>query len=457
MSNNDQRGRKTPKYMQIVSDLKKKITEGYFESGSRLPSITQQAKNYDCSKGTVIKAYEVLISMHIIYSKPQSGFYVGDDFTRHEVASKGYDFSTGNPRVEAFPMMDIKHSLNIAVELYREYSLELENRGTPSLLKELVSYLETENIYTNRENLFLSLGVTQVLSILYKIPFPNGQDTILIEEPTFSFTVDQLLNMKIPVETIGRTEHGIDTDELEEIFKTGKIKFFYTIPRNHNPLGTTLPYNQRKKIIELAHEYGVYIVENDYYSESFKIAKYDTLYYMSDFKNVIYVKSYTKLIPYIRIGFTIIPDELISIYYEGVEDAYFESYYMPALVSQATLESSIKSGILQTVGNDNSDILKEKHRIYNRVTAMWDHNILRPIKIESGLYTTVVVHKDINVEKLIQRLLDNNIRVGSNKHSYYNQENYDNSIRLSLSRICPSELETALLKMFELTHKFYME
>lgn len=41
--------------------------------------------------------------------------------------------------------------------------------------------------------------------------------------------------------------NGIDLDRLEYIFKHNDIKFFYIIPRFHNPLGHSYTNNEKKK------------------------------------------------------------------------------------------------------------------------------------------------------------------------------------------------------------------
>lgn len=438
------------KYLKIANYIQKKIYQHHYPAGSKLPSIASLAKQFDCSKGTIIKAYDVLIAKHIIYTKPQSGYYVGDDFLRHEISSRTYDLSTGNLPVDAFPIIDIKHSMNIAIELYGQYSLSLELRGTPTLSLELIKYLETQGIYTHQNNVFLSQGITQVMSILLSIPFPNDKSIVLIEEPSFSFTVDQLKIFNIPVMTIKRDENGIDMKELEHIFKTYPIKFFYTIPRNHNPLGTYLSHSQRKKIVELAHKYDVYIVENDYLSESYSIPKYTSLYYLSEFKNCIYLKSYTKIFPYIRIGFALIPDELIESYYKGMESAYYTSYYMPDLVSQATLESSLRTNIISSIADSFGEDLKQKGTVYHRVTSHWDRELIDAQTIQSGIYGTIILNSDIDMTNFIEKLNDNGVYVKSNESSYYNRKNYNNSFRISLSRVSPNELKLALQIIYRL-------
>jgi DNA-binding transcriptional MocR family regulator len=48
-------------------------------------------------------------------------------------------------------------------------------------------------------------------------------------------------------------------DELEQTFQTEDIKFFYTMPRFHNPLGTSYTEREKMAIVKLAEKYDVYI------------------------------------------------------------------------------------------------------------------------------------------------------------------------------------------------------
>ena len=333
-------------YIKIAKDIKKLIIENKVPSGGKLPSINSLCKKYNCSKGTIIKAYDTLCKEHLVYSFPQSGFYVVDSMMREDDGDLSvYDLSSGNPTINSTPIQEIKHCLNTAIELYSNSSLELSLAGSPSLSKILSKHLAKEHIYCNTKNIYLSQGILQVLTILSKMPFPNDNDTILIEEPSYSFFVGYLKFKNKKVRIIKRDENGIDLNELEEIFKNDKIKFFYTIPRNHNPLGTYYSHRQVQAIINLAHKYNVFIVEDDYFADGCNLSRYSSIYYYSNFKNCVYLKSYTKCIPYIRIGVAIIPDELIDTYNEWMVYSYYSSYYMPSLVSQATLESYIQSSL----------------------------------------------------------------------------------------------------------------
>lgn len=86
------------------------------------------------------------------------------------------------------------------------------------------------------------------------MPFPNENQVVLVEQPSYNIYLRYLEMEGIPLRGIARSAQGIDFAELEELFKDGGIKFFYTMARNHNPLGTTYCTDERKAIARLASQ-----------------------------------------------------------------------------------------------------------------------------------------------------------------------------------------------------------
>lgn len=437
-------------YESIAKDIKKSIITNKIPAGQKLHSINTLSKKYNCSKGTIIKAYDTLCKEHLIYSTPQSGYYVVDNLAReNNDNSLIFNLSSGNPTINSTPIHEIKHCLNTAIDLYSNSSLEVGPNGAPSLKNLLPEHLSSHNIYADKKNINLTQGILQILTILTKMPFPNERETILIEEPSYSFYIEFLKLEKVKVKTIKRDSDGINLLKLEEIFKSNEIKFFYTIPRNHNPLGTYYTAKQRQAIINLAKKYNVYIVEDDYFADGCELSRYSPIYYYSNFKNCIYLKSYSKIIPYIRIGLAIIPDDLIDVYFEWTKYSYYYSYYMPSLVSQATLESYIRSSLYEKHTNFISNNLKEKLKIIQNITRSWDPSIINVIGTKSGYYATFKLCKKINSDSLLLNLKERNILLKSNIKNFYNKENFDNSLRISVARISKKNLPNVLRIVYE--------
>ncbi|WP_036680648.1 hypothetical protein [Pelosinus fermentans] len=69
-----------------------------------------------------------------------------------------------------------------------------------------------------------------------------------------------------------------------------------------NPLGTACGSSQRKAIAALADKYNVFIVEDDYCSDISLNHKYDLIYAYGDHFHHIYLKRFSKRIPWFRMG-----------------------------------------------------------------------------------------------------------------------------------------------------------
>lgn len=174
-------------YEGIVHDMETLISESRFRVRERLPSVRELCDTYRCSKNTAVKAYDILKGKQLIYSVPQSGYYIVEKRLEIEKTNTAIiDFSRGNPLLENIHIPDLRHCLDRAVDICQTNSFAGHKLyGVPSLRTLLPKYLADFQVFTATDNIFVNRGVQQALNILNQIPFPNKKDTILIEQPTF--------------------------------------------------------------------------------------------------------------------------------------------------------------------------------------------------------------------------------------------------------------------------------
>lgn len=445
------------KYEYIADKIEKQILNLQYQQSDKLPSIEVIMKTYQCSRWTAVKAYDLLQKKHFIYSKSKSGFYVAENPIKPQISDHGYHLDTGNPIVSASSLIDAKHCLSIAIEQYSQSSLNLSLKGVESLQEILSSFLSELGIYTHKNNIYLVQGITQILSFLSTTQFPNQHEYILIEEPTYSYYVQFLKSTNIPVLTISRDEKGIDLEQLKHIFHTYKIKFFYTIPRNHNPLGTILNTETRKKIAELAIKYNVYIIEDDYFGHCYKSPKYLPIYYYMAGKNCIYLTSFTKTLPYIRIGICVINNQFQNIFEQLTQQAYYYSYQLPSLISQATLESYLRSSLYQKQVQRIQKQLKKHYHIIQTTTKSWDHSLASLIGGYSGYYATIKINPMISLELLQEKLRVYSLFISTNERSFFDPTHFNHTIRLGIAQVTPSQLKEALTIFYQVLTTLYNE
>lgn len=444
------------KYMRIATDLENKIINVEYDQGEKLPSLRQIMKSYQCSRSTAISAYDMLIKKHLVYVKAQSGYYVADNSIKPISLEKSYLLDTGNPIVSATSLVDAKHCLSIAIEQYSQSSSNISLQGVESLREILPEFLAELGIYAKYPDIYLIQGITQTLSFLTLHPFPNHKETILIEEPTYSYYIRFLKSMNIPVLTIERTKDGINLTKLEQLFKNENIKFFYTIPRNHNPLGTTLNTKTRQKIAKLALQYNVYIIEDDYFAHCSSQSKYLPISYYASNQNCIYLTSFSKIIPYIRIGICVIHPAFQKTFEDIIHHAYYFSYQLPSLISQATFESYLRSSLYKKQVQRLQHQLHHHYQIIQACQKQWDFKIATIVTGTSGYYFSILLHPNISISQLQQDLENQDIIIARNERCFYHKEHDNHSIRLSLARIEPKQLKEALDLIYQtILHHFY--
>ena len=327
------------KYEQVVHYLKEGIESGKFLTGSRLPSIRKLSQDFHCSKDTVQRALLELRYEKYIYSKPQSGYYVLEQQAGHE----DIVISVNDEHAAAYDdfRLCVNESL-IGRENYL-YNYYEHQEGLEELRKSVQKLLFEQAIYSKPDQLVMTTGTQQALFILSQIDFPGKAQEILVEQPTYHRMNQLLLAQNLPYQTIERQVDGIDLKELEEHFKSGNIKFFYTIPRFHYPLGHSYSEDEKRAILDLAAKYQIYIVEDDYLGDlDPKMGQ--TFHYLDQDDLVIYIKSFsTSIFPALRITALILPNVIKDAFvaYKNILD------YDNNLIMQKALSLYIDSQLFE--------------------------------------------------------------------------------------------------------------
>jgi transcriptional regulator, GntR family len=188
--------------------------------------------------------------------------------------------------------------------------------------------------------------------------------------------MNQLLDtQQLPYRTIERTLKGIDLENLEEIFKSGHIKFFYTIPRFHYPLGHSYSPKEKEAILQLADQYDVYLVEDDYLAD-LDASNAPSFHYLDRNNRVIYIKSFsTNLFSALRITSMILPKELLKpvLTYKTILD------YDSNLIMQKALSLYIDNGMYLT--NKKRLLARRKEEETNLKTLISQSSLLSQLTL----------------------------------------------------------------------------
>ena len=188
-------------------------------------------------------------------------------------------------------------------------------------LRELIAANLKENrgIDTSPDSVFLSAGAGGAIQSILDAFIEPG-DIVLAEEFTYQGTLRMLLERRVEVVQVASDEHGMDTEALEEAIERlagqGKRpKMIYTISLYQNPMGMNLSLERRRRMVELAQQHGIPILENESYAD-FRIdgdPLPPAMMGMDDQDSVMYVSAYTKLLGCgLRLGYGVVPDPVLE-------------------------------------------------------------------------------------------------------------------------------------------------
>ena len=327
------------KYQEVSLQIRQQIEDGIYKKGDRLPSIREMIQRYECNKDTILKALHLLKEESLIYPVEKSGYYVLKNRVPVRNTTK-----IGLPNPLQFPIEDFRKGLNESVMAsYEGVSNQRESvRGDRELIEAMVPLLESYGVYAKEAQLSITTGTQQALYILLQLIGTGG---LLLEQPTYSRMNQLVKELEIPYQLIEReqTQDTISLEKLEQIFQSGTIRYFYTISRFHNPLGMSYPDSVKRKMVELAEKYQVYIIEDDYMAD-YERGTATPLHYFDTNERVIYVKSFSSILfSAFKMGIVVLPNAFIKEFEKRKQLLDFDSN----LLMQKTLALFIQNGLFE--------------------------------------------------------------------------------------------------------------
>lgn len=308
---------KEKKYLQLYKSIKEKIINGEYKAGEKLPSKRIMADKSGCSIITVEKAYEMLSDEEYIIPRERSGYFVCDI----DVQSK-----SGN-NVQSSEIIYIKDEENFKKQEF-EYSVWFKtirkviseqgeklfykspNKGCAVLRNAIADYLlRYRGMIAAPERIIIGSGSEQLYEMVVQI---LGKNRIYgIENPSYAQIEAVYRSAGVNIRKLKMGKDGIAKTTLQN----SGVDVLQVTPFRSYPSGVTASASKRFEYLNWA-ENGRYIVEDDFNSEFFMPGQpIESLYSMSGGENIVYINTFSKSIsPSIRIGYMILPKELLEIY-----------------------------------------------------------------------------------------------------------------------------------------------
>jgi len=190
---------------------------------------------------------------------------------------------------------------------------------------------------------FLTVGGLQGFTHYAALQLERRPGRVLVEAPTYDRPLKLLARAGAEVVPVPMDDEGLELDALAaELARGGPISFLYTIPTFQNPSGRTLGEERRRRLATLAAEHGFDVLEDDPYG----LVRYEgsappSLFELSGGERVTFTSSFSKTVaPGLRIGWFVVPDELVA----GYDERVVSTMISPPLLPQAIVHELFQRG-----------------------------------------------------------------------------------------------------------------
>ena len=445
---------KSPVYEQIYNSIKKEITKGALPPGEKLPSSRKLSEQLQCSRSTILMAYDQLLAEGYIETKPKSGYFVAElfmDFIKQEVKSvkiedgnpdKGYeiDFSPAGIDTDNFPYNEWR---KLSRQVLNSDNIELFNsgdrRGDFGLRSAIAEYLNAfRGVKANPDRIILGAGYESLLMLLDSI---LGKDAVFaMENPAYPKAYRLIKSFGRQVCPVGLDDKGINISELNKT----SADVVYVTPSHQYPMGIVMPIKRRQELLVWSSSKdGRYIIEDDYDSEfRYKGKPIPSLQGMDSGDTVIYIGTFSKSIsPAIRMSYMVLP--------EGLYEKYFENgkFYSNTVsrIDQKIVELFIKEGGFERHLSRMRTTYKNKHAgMLNRLKCWQNVEVSGE---NSGAHMLLWFKDGQKATDLIKKARRNRVNVYSLKDCCITNENlmeYENVVVLGYAKLNEKEIEKGL-------------
>ncbi|MCW2927388.1 MAG: putative transcriptional regulator, GntR family [Thermoleophilia bacterium] len=190
--------------------------------------------------------------------------------------------------------------------------------GIRPVVDVICEVMRHEGMDPDPANIIVTTGGQQVLD-LFARTFVDPGDVVIAEGPTYPGVVPCFNAVQADVRHVPLDADGLDPERVEamldDLAREGlRAKYLYTIPTFQNPGGCTTSLARRERLVELAHERNLLVLEDNPYS----LLRYEgeplpTLRSLDEHDRVAYLGTFSKIFsPGVRVGWIEAPRPILA-------------------------------------------------------------------------------------------------------------------------------------------------
>ena len=465
-------------YLQVADGIEKMIADDVLRIGDKLPSVRVLSEEYGISMGTAFQAYYYLEGKGLVESRPKSGYYVrfnhkrfpdlpkmahpepvSSDVSVVEMITEVYEditasdlinFALAAPDVSLLPVAKLNKSVVHALRTNKNHCVGYEHmQGNPDLRKQIAKLSFNWGGKVRPEEVIITAGCMEALVLALRTVTKHG-DTVAVERPAYFglYQAIESLGLKV-VEVSSDPVTGPDLDCLRKVIGKFPIKACVFVPNFNNPLGSLMPDEKKKELVDIITEHNIPLIEDDIYGELYFGKHRPKTCKTFDKKGlVIHCSSLSKSVaPGYRIGW-ILPGKFL----EPVMRLKMMHTTSGATLTQVAMAHFLSIGRYEYHLKNMRKALHTQSMRYVQAIMQYfppDTKISRP---QGGFCLWVELNKKVNAYKLYIEAKKHNISVAPGQ-IFSASCNYCNCLRIGYGKPWNEDIDYGLMILGKLIKK----
>lgn len=283
-------------YEQVALEISGLIEQGTFRAGDRVPSIRQLSRRFDVSINTVMQAYTLLEDQRLIEARPQSGYYVRSrvpEIREPDLQSRSCS-APATVTISDLCQQVMRNMMNRDLlplgsvvpdpqnlptdKLNRIMASELRRRGEQGMLYHMPPGYERLRVQIARravmagmsvgpDDVSITSGCVEAVLLALRATCRAG-DTIAVESPFYFNFLQMIAELGLKALEIPSTpREGISIEALRYAIEHNKVSACLIISNFGNPLGSLMPEERKRELVELLASNEIPLIEDDIYGD----------------------------------------------------------------------------------------------------------------------------------------------------------------------------------------------
>ena len=261
------------RYKSLVDTFAEAIRSGQLLPGTRLPTHRQLAAEHGLALVTASRVYSELEAMGLVSGETGRGTFVreialppGQGSGQMTVAAGLLDLNFNYPSLpgQAELLRTALRQLALSGDLeallrYQPHAGRVHERAA------VARHLLNRGLTVQAEQVLVVSGAQHGLAVSMMTLLKPG-DVVAVDALTYSGFKVLAETLHLELVAIPVTASGPDLEHLHSLCRQRPVRAVYSMPTLHNPLGWVMSLAQRERLVALARQHNVMIIEDGAYA-----------------------------------------------------------------------------------------------------------------------------------------------------------------------------------------------